>query len=79
MAMYVGNDQANQNFYMGVSTEFSAWSSSFNYDSLDENDIVLFLELDTKVVRYNRSSSGTRSWAVYGADEQTNDSQGGDS
>lgn len=70
MAMNLSNG-SNENFYLGTSTEFTTWKTTFNTSSLSEEDIVLYLELDTKVINYNISVSGTRSWKVYGEGDES--------
>ena len=69
MAMNLANC-SDQNFYLGTSAEFSDWKDTFNTSSLKEEDIVLYLELDTKVINYNVSVEGERDWKVYGVEDE---------
>ena len=61
---------SDQNFYLGTSAEFSVWKDAFDMSSLKEEDIVLYLELDTKVINYNVAVEGERSWKVYGVEDE---------
>lgn len=65
MAMNLANC-SDQNFYLGTSAEFDDWSDSFDTSSLKEDAIVLYLELDTKVINYNVMGEEGREWKVYG-------------
>lgn len=71
MAMNLANC-SDQNFYLGTSAEFSDWSDAFDTSCLSANDIILFLELDTMIIRYNVLVDGEREWKEYGdPDEST--------
>ena len=70
MAMNLANSSA-ENFYLGTSAEFDDWKDDFNTDSLKEEDIVLYLELDTKAINYNVSVDGERTWKVYGVEDES--------
>jgi hypothetical protein len=65
MAMNLANC-SDQNFYFGTSVEYTDWVETFDTSTLKDDAIVLYMELDTKVIHYNAMVDGTREWLVYG-------------
>lgn len=70
MAMNLANI-SEQNFYLGTSAEFSDWQDDFDTSSLKYDTIVLYLELDTKVINYNVMGEDGREWKVYGVEDES--------
>lgn len=65
MAMNLANC-SDQNFYFGTSVEFEDWVDTFDTSILKDDAIVIYMELDTKVINYNAMVDDERQWLVYG-------------